>query len=162
MLYDLTTPRKNGSEFMLKLKSILVLSATAVLLSTTPSFAQYGSGTEAAKDVATDAAKDVAKKKAKDTAYGSGTDAAEKVKDKAYGSGEHKADEVKDKAYGSDTKASTKVQEKAYGSDTKAAAPAQPAYNSGTTALPPANCPAGTKAQPNGTCMLVDSSKFNF
>lgn len=147
----------------------------------------YGSGTKDVKDAATDTAKDKAQD-VKDQAYGSGTDKAEKVKDKAYGSGDEGAKDAADKAYGSGDDGAEKAADKAYGSGDKAADKAygsgtdaahdakhkaygsgdKPAadgtYNSGTAdpaiSAPslPVNCPAGTKAQPNGTCLLVDSS----
>jgi len=117
----------------------------------------YGSGTEGVKDKAYGSGTEAAK----DKAYGSGTKG---VKDTAYGSGTEgakAAQEAKDKAYGSADKGATTTQEKAYGSghSSGAATPTE-GYNSGTTtgSSLPVNCPAGSKAQPNGTCLLVDSS----
>ena len=99
---------------MTKLKSVLILSATAALLSATPAIAQYGSGTSAAKDAATDTAKDAAKDAA-DKAYGSGTKAADKVTDKAYGSGDKAVTDAATKAHGSGT---DHAGDKAHGSGT--------------------------------------------
>ena len=148
---------------MTKLKSVLILSATAALLSATPAIAQYGSGTSAAKDAATDAAKDAAKDAA-DKAYGSGTKAADKVTDKAYGSGDKGAVTMQEKAYGSGDKGEVSMQEhsmkdSSHGSGTTA--PAQ-GYNSGTTStgIAPVSCPAGTKPSNDGTCLIVDSRLF--
>ena len=144
----------------------------------------YGSGTKGVKDAASDTAKDTAQG-VKDKAYGSGTDKAKETADKAYGSGDEgvkdaadkaygSGDEgvkdAADKAYGSGDKGVKDTAHKAYGSDTPASAPAEGTYNSGTThstttsttSSLPLNCPAGTKAQPDGTCLLVDSRLLGF
>ena len=97
----------------------------------------YGSGT-----------KDAMKDKAKDASYGSGTKDAmkDKAKDASYGSGA-KAEDVmmkeKNSSYGS---GGTVKSAPNYGSGTTTAT---------TTAAPAINCPFGTTAQANGTCMIT-------
>lgn len=105
---------------------------------------------DSVKDAAMKAGESEAKSMMKDKAesYGSGTKDAmkDKAKDASYGSGA-KAEDVmmkeKSSSYGS---GGTVKSAPNYGSGTTTAT---------TTAAPAINCPFGTTAQPDGTCMIT-------
>ena len=161
--------------------SALVLGAASMSIAQDNS---YGSGTEA-KDIAVDKVKDVAKDKAKDMVGDKAgmVDPAMKagehmMKDKAksYGSGTKAEDSMmkegasmmKDKAmsHGSGATAGEKGHSMMKKGDAMMKDTMQhqgtikssaPSYGSATSAAPAAtiNCPAGTTAQANGTCMIT-------
>jgi len=167
---------------MSKMKSILILSAAAMCLSATPSFAQYGSGSSYGNQTPrTSAPSSVRKAKktisradkrrieaqrqkeiiearlaAKDKAaqsYGSGTKPAET----SYGSDTKPAGT----SYGSGTKSSAHVVKdntSSYGPLTKPSNGSHHASPAASQGGLPTNCPAGTKAQSNGTCLLTSGS----
>lgn len=162
------------------LKSTLVASAL-ILGTASVSFAQsYGSGTKA-KEVAVDKATDMAKDKAKDMAgdkagmvdpamkAGEHMMKGDSAKDAMMKAGKS---EMKDKAksYGSGTKTEDAMMKKGDSMMKKEDAmmkdkmmhqgtikTSAPSYGSGTPApaAPVINCPTGTTAQANGTCMIT-------
>jgi len=146
----------------MKLLKTALMASAMVIGTASMAIAQdsYGSGTKA-KDAAVDKAKDVMMEKAEDAMMKEG-DAMMKDKAKSYGSGAKAEDAMmKDKAksYGSGAKAEdAMMKEKMMKEDTiKTSAPT---YGSGTPATTQApainiNCPAGTTAQANGTCMIT-------
>jgi len=162
---------------MKQIKSLLIISAAATAFAVSPVISAQVN--DAVKDKVVDTVKDEAVKKvkdaAKDKAYGSATKAASETVDagtvekaKAYGSGKAEG-EVHDaadkaKAYGSG-KAEGEVQKaKSYGSGNKGTVKSQ-GYGSAnqststTTSSTAIACPAGTTAQPNGTCMITGDYK---
>jgi len=177
------------SKIMSKMKSILVLSAAAMCLSTTPSFAQYGSGSSSnnlptnsstakrAKKVRSTISKADEKRRMalkekeameaklaqQEGSYGSGTaKPAESYGSgtpkpaESYGSGTPKPTE----SYGSGTTKPTQ----AYGSGTPKPADSygsgtpKPAGSYGSGNAVTINCPSGTTAQADGTCLITSGS----
>ena len=130
---------------MSHLKSILILSATASLLSAAPALAQYGSGSSGASlpavsqpsaPSAKTSSKSISNRalKQRESAFSKKEELERKIarqeaQAKSYGSGDKAAkgaaDQAKDKAYGSGKKAAEDkvqgVKDKAYGSGDKAA-----------------------------------------
>lgn len=176
------------SKFMSKMKSILVLSAAAMCLSATPSFAQYGSGSSAnnlpsssstarrAKKVKSTVSK-AEKRRQKALREKEAMEAKLAQKEKGYGSGTAKPVE----SYGSGTpkpaasygpgtaqpaksiSAAPVKPAQAYGSGHKGGAVIKKerpsSYGSGhSTSGATLNCPAGTTPQANGSCLLTSGS----
>ncbi len=163
---------------MPKIKSILVLSAAAMCLSTAPSFAQYGSGSSAgnlptstaparrAKAAKTKINK--AEKKRRDALkQKEAMEAKLAKKEKSYGSGTAKPAA----SYGSGIAQPAKSISAApvkpaqpYGSGHKGDAAvikkeSPSSYGSGhSNSGATLNCPAGTTPQANGTCLLASDS----
>ena len=118
---------------------------------------------DSAKDAMMKAGESEAKSMMKDKAksYGSGTkaeDAMMKKEEKSYGSGSKGDAMMKDKAksYGSGSKSDAMMKDKMM--DKGTIKTSTPSYGSGAPAAAPAatlNCPAGTTAQANGTCMIT-------
>jgi len=158
------------------IKSALILTTTLALFAAGPVMAQsYGSGV---KDKATEKVKTQAVKKAKQSAKDVMTDAAKKTE--SYGSGkvEGASEKVTHQpkvkgAYGSDNK-DGHADKASYGSDNKDGHADKASYGSdkmqhkadkmdhmsdkmepATSTTTVLNCPAGTKGQADGTCMIV-------
>jgi len=170
---------------MTKIKTVLAASSALMIMAAAPAFAQdsYGSGTKAPA-----AKTKVMKEKAKDAMMEKG-DAMMKDEAKSYGSGDKAKDAMMEKgdammkdeakSYGSGDKAKDAMMEKGdammkkdgmvedvmmkedammkkgdHMMKDKMTAPAQ------VQAPVTLNCPAGTKGQADGTCMIVDSRLF--
>ena len=151
---------------MKNFKTLLIIGAATASFALSPALSAQVTGVkdkvvDSVKDEAVKRVKGAAKDKAletvKGTGYGSGAvEGAKKVegaveKAKAYGSGNKDGAVEKAKAYGSVNKDGAVEKAKAYGSGNKAAAPA--------ASVPAIACPAGTTAQPNGTCMITGNYK---
>ncbi len=136
---------------MKNFKTLLIIGAATASFALSPALSAQVTGV---KDKVVDSVKDEAVKRVKGAAKDK---ALETVKGTGYGSGAVEgAKKVegaveKAKAYGSGNKDGAVEKAKAYGSGNKAAAPA--------ASVPAIACPAGTTAQPNGTCMITGNYK---
>ena len=128
----------------MKLFKTALMASAMVIGTASMAIAQdsYGSGTKA-KDAAVDKAKDVMMEKAEDAMMEKG-DAMMKEKT-SYGSGTKTEDAMMKKGDAMMKEGTIKSSAPSYGSGTTTAAPTAQAIN----------CPFGTTAQPNGTCMIT-------
>jgi len=146
------------------MKSILILSAAAMCLSATPSFAQYGSGSSYGNQTPrTSAPSSVRKAKKTISRADKRRIEAQRQKEiiEARLAAKDKDTKPAGTSYGSGTKSSghvVKDNTSSYGPLTKPSNGSHHASPAASQGGLPTNCPAGTKAQSNGTCLLTSGS----